>query len=43
MMGDEVLEDLDRRHPRVAFICYPRFATDTHDHLVMVHTIHQML
>jgi len=42
-MGDEVLEDLDRRHPRVAFIRYPRFATDAHNHLVMVHAIYQML
>lgn len=38
-MGNEVLEDLDGGYPRLSFIGYPCFSTDTHDHLVVVHAI----
>ena len=43
VMGNEVFEDLDRRHPGLAFVRYPSLATNTHDHLIMVHTIDEVL
>lgn len=43
MMGNEVLEDLDSRDPRLPLVRYTSFATDTHDHLVVVHAIDKVL
>lgn len=43
MMGDEVLEHLDSCNPRLTLVGYSSLAADTHDHLVMVHTIDKIL
>ena len=42
-MGDEVLEDLDGRDPRLPLVRYPRLSTNTHDHLVVVHAVDEVL
>lgn len=41
-MGDEVFEHLDRRHPRLSFVGYPRFSANAHNHLVVVHAVHEV-
>ena len=42
MVRDEVFVHLDRGHPRLAFVRDARLAADTHDEIVMVHTIDQV-
>ena len=41
-MRDEILVYLDCSNPRLALVRYPGFAADTHDHLVMMHTVDQI-
>ena len=41
MVGDEVLKHLYSSDPRCSFVGYPSFSTNAHDHLVMVHAVHQ--
>ena len=42
-MGDEVLEDLDGRDPRLPLVRYPRLSTNTHDHLIVMHAVNEIL
>lgn len=42
MMGDEVLEDLDGGYPGLSLVRYTRLPADTHDHLIVVHTVDQV-
>ena len=43
VMGDEVLEDLDGGDPRLPLVRYPRLSTNTHDHLIVVHAVNEVL
>ena len=42
MVGDEVFEHLDSGNPRLALVGYSSLATNTHNHLVMMHTIDEV-
>ena len=42
-MGNEVFEDLNGGHPGLSLVGYTRLPTNTHDHLIVVHTVDQVL
>lgn len=42
VMGYKILEDLDGRYPRLAFVGYPCFTTNPHDHLVVMHAVDEV-
>ena len=42
-MRDEVFKDLNSCHPRLSLVRYSCLAADTHDHLVVMHTIDEVL
>lgn len=43
MMGNEVLEDLNGCDPGLTLVCYTSFTAYTHNHLVVVHAVNQIL
>ena len=42
MMGDEVLKHLNGRNPGLSFVRYSGFTAAPHDHLIMMHAIHEV-
>ena len=43
VVRNEILEDLDRCDPRLPLVGDSCLSTYTHDHLVMMHAVHQIL
>lgn len=42
-MRDEIFVDLDRGDPALALVRDTRLAAHTHDHVVVLHAIHELL